>query len=179
MSVNRRRVLELSGGAAIGSAVAASRILGPLDGTTALGTLAAALMEWIHASRATGSPGESPYFIIDCGPVFVQALARPGQSMLQLEAVSGSIDPQIAAWLSPARRRRLHELGFQTPGARSPNYWQDLEVDRPCDIKMAGARLGKVLTEVFDVAENDRLNVTVVIPGTRPFYLASLSGLGT
>ena len=138
MTIDRRRMLELTGGAAVGSATRSIMALAGLDGQVALGAYAASLLGLIHGALDLGRPRNSPYFILHAGPVYVQALAR-SDSPVQLEAVSERSDPAVAKYLSPAKLARLAELGFQAPGGRSPNHWRDLEIRQPKDLDRAGA----------------------------------------
>jgi hypothetical protein len=167
MSIDRRRMLELTGGAAVGSATRSILALAGLDGQAALGTYAASLLGLIHGARDLGRPRNSPHFILHAGPVYVQALARSDGSPIQLEAVSERSDPAVAKYLSPAKLARLAELGFQIPGGRSPNHWRDVEVRQSKDLDRAGALAATVLSEVFGVSDLDALGVIVNVPGAR------------
>ena len=76
--------------------------------------------------------------------------------------------PAVAEVLSPAKVRRLSELGFQAPAeGRSPNYWRDVEINEPGDLEPASRLAAAVLTDVFDVKDAGAVDTFVRIPRLR------------
>jgi hypothetical protein len=141
--------------------------VGALGGRAGLAAYAASLFRRIHGARDLGRPGDSAYFVVVSGPVYVQALAKSDGSPIQFEAASEQTVPAIAEFLSPAKRHRLTELGFQAPGARSPNYCRELEINGPPDLVRAGTLAATVLMEVFGVGDSDVIYAHVNIPRPR------------
>jgi hypothetical protein len=99
---------------------------------------------------------------------YVQALAGDAGTPIRLEAVSAKSVPAVAEMLSPARVRRLSELGFQAPvEGRSPNYWRVVEINKPRDLEQAGRLAAAVLTEVYNLNSADAAEAHVNIPRVR------------
>jgi hypothetical protein len=169
MSIDRRRLLALTGGAAVENAT--GLVAAALDPRAALAAYATSLFGLIHAARHLGRPGNSAFFVLMAGEVYVQALASADRSPIRVEAASEKSVPAIAKLLSPAKRRRLGDLGFEVPGASSPNYWQDVEIDGPEKLVMAGGLAAAALVEVFDVGEADDVSAMVSIPRVRVLTL--------
>jgi hypothetical protein len=164
MSIDRRRMVALSGAATV-ETVTHLVTAAPVD-RAALATYAASLFALIHAARALGRPRDSAFFILEHGSAYVQALAVRDGSLIRVEAASDKLIPAMAEVLSPTKRGRLIQLGFQPPDA-SPNHWQDLDIVGSADLRSAGTLAATVLTEVFGVSDADAVSALVNIPGVR------------
>jgi len=134
------------------------------EARTALSERATALLRRIHQSRDLGQPGNSPYCVLEAGSTYVQALARPACSTIELEAVSGRSWPAVGAILTPERIRLLAELGFEPPGPRSPNYLQDVEIVGGDDLDRAGGLMARVLIDVYGVNPCAAIEATLSVP---------------
>jgi hypothetical protein len=169
MSIDRRRLIALTG---VAAAENATRFFATMDSQTALAAYAALLFGLIHEGRDLGRPGARPFFILESGLAYVQALAGDAGSPIRFEAVSAKSVPAMAAVLNPAKLRRLRELGFQSPvEGRSPNHWRDVDINEPGDFEQAGSVAAAVLTDVFDVKDAGAIDTFVRIPRLRVLKL--------
>jgi hypothetical protein len=122
----------------------------------------------IDESRDLGRRGARPFFVLESGMAYVQALAGDAGAPIRFEAVSAKSVPSAADVLSPAKVRRLGELGFHAPAeGRSPNYWQDVEITEPRDLEAAGRLAAAVLMRVYNVVSADAVEARVNIPSIR------------
>ncbi len=152
----------------VAAAENATRLFTATDPQFALTAYATLLFGLIHESRDLGRPGARPFFVLESSLAYVQALAGDTGSPIRLEAVSAKSVPAMAAVLSPAKIRRLSELGFRTPvEGHSPNYWRGVEISEPGDLEHAGWLAATVLMDVFDVKDVGAIDTFVRIPGVR------------
>jgi len=138
-----------------------------VHGRADLAAFATSLFGPIDGARSLGRPGDSAYFVLESGGAYVQALARWDGSNIRMEAASETSVPALAEVLTPEKRQRLSELGFQAPGP-GPNYWRDVEVGGSGELLAAGALAATVLWDVFDVGDAAAVEVKVNIPPARP-----------
>jgi len=146
-------------------AAPAAAALGLAENRTDLPGFIASLLWDIHTARNSNRPDDYSFFILDAGRTYVQAAADQDDPTITMEAVSL---PSIGKILTPAKARRFTELGFNPPGVRSSNHWQDVCIGSQADLLGAAKRMSTVLIEIFHVQDPRTVTAVLCLPGAQP-----------
>ncbi|HWE99135.1 MAG TPA: hypothetical protein VG248_05010 [Caulobacteraceae bacterium] len=129
---------------------------------------ALALVEAMHAGRASGSRRDNAYCRLEAGPAYVQALAPHDTATVWLEAVSPRFAPEVWSLGGVARRMLLTGLGFHPPNEEHQNFWCEVTVDRPQDLRTVARLMSVVLEAGYGVGRDAAVETTLCVPRASP-----------
>ncbi len=162
MKTNRRALL-VHGNAALLAASPLGAALASL-GSSPIEAKALDLLTRIHHARHLSRPRNNAYCILECGALYLQALAPSEHNTIWLEAVSPRFAPEAWRSLGRAKAERLAQLGFVPPGPRSPNSWQVIDIRDERDLRGAARLVTRVFEQAFGVTDPSSVQTILRIP---------------
>ena len=135
----------------------------------------------LNTGRKYGPGRNNAYAIIEADNrenLYVQALVPPTRQCIWLEAVSAINVKNWQKIMTPGKLTILAALGFQDPGPRSPNYWQEIPRADARSTDLAAKIAAFALYEVYSAKNLKKAKIKLSLPG-KPIAVSTLGSVNT